>query len=670
MSKKKFAVNLFVLFHVLFGTPLFAQNSPTLLCNSVEPNGDVTITWASPVSPPGACFSGYEIFFSYLFNGPYSSLATIPSFNQNSFLHAGALASDKKIFYYIKALSTCNGGSLSDTLSTILLSTNRNGPVTDLSWNSFDPVNSPLNNYNVYREFKLGSGNWSKITSTTNLNYSDTIIYCSNPRYKVETNNGTCIITSSVEEGFDDITGPGITEITTVTVNVLTGKVNITWPVNPAKDTKGYYILTYKDATSDPITLDTVYGRNSTFYADQVSDPSTGSKAYVLMPFDSCGKFTRFGLLKHQTIFLSVTNNICNGSATLTWNKYLNWPGGVKNYEIYVNSILVATVDSNSTSYVHTGLSQSTTYDYYIKAIPVLATINPSFSNKKSITTGNVIAPMFVDIKLVTVAGMNRVNVIGSVDSLADVSAYRLTRSLSASGPYKKIEEIPKTSVGTISFTDNSALTQESSYFYKIEVIDNCGAVALTSNIGRTIYISVVAEDDFLNSMTWNEYSTSDSSYMIYRSIDGLWDSNPIKVNSVGSVNYLDDVSTYTDGRGEFCYKVQAVINYKKNYPDTSTSNEFCITQSPRLFVPNAFVPKGENPKFYPVNVYPEVKSYIFTIYNRWGNKIFETSDPRQAWDGTSGGSKSPQDVYVYFVHFTGTSGKTLERKGIVTLIR
>jgi len=53
------------------------------------------------------------------------------------------------------------------------------------------------------------------------------------------------------------------------------------------------------------------------------------------------------------------------------------------------------------------------------------------------------------------------------------------------------------------------------------------------------------------------------------------------------------------------------------------------------VFIPNAFSPNndGKNDIFKPM-VFGNVSQYRFSIYNRWGEKIFETSDPQKGWDG------------------------------------
>jgi gliding motility-associated-like protein len=85
---------------------------------------------------------------------------------------------------------------------------------------------------------------------------------------------------------------------------------------------------------------------------------------------------------------------------------------------------------------------------------------------------------------------------------------------------------------------------------------------------------------------------------------------------------------------------------------------------------PNAFSPNGDNKNdyFYPEGNYGT--RAMFQIYNRWGEKVFESSVAKPRWDGTYNGEPQPAGVYSYYGVLTLRSGKTVVRKGTVTLIR
>jgi gliding motility-associated-like protein len=88
------------------------------------------------------------------------------------------------------------------------------------------------------------------------------------------------------------------------------------------------------------------------------------------------------------------------------------------------------------------------------------------------------------------------------------------------------------------------------------------------------------------------------------------------------------------------------------------------------VFIPNAFTPNGDrdNDVF---RVPPAINFDLsdFVVYNRWGTKIFETSDITQGWDGTYQGNKCDVGTYVYIITGSNAKGKVFI-KGYVSLFR
>ena len=89
------------------------------------------------------------------------------------------------------------------------------------------------------------------------------------------------------------------------------------------------------------------------------------------------------------------------------------------------------------------------------------------------------------------------------------------------------------------------------------------------------------------------------------------------------------------------------------------------------LFVPDAFSPNADsiNDKFSPISNCA-FSEYSFLIYSRWGEKLFETSDPNKFWDGTFNGIMEPTGVYVYLVKYKFEYDAGKIKYGTVTLIR
>jgi gliding motility-associated-like protein len=87
------------------------------------------------------------------------------------------------------------------------------------------------------------------------------------------------------------------------------------------------------------------------------------------------------------------------------------------------------------------------------------------------------------------------------------------------------------------------------------------------------------------------------------------------------------------------------------------------------VYVPNAFTPNGDglNDNFKPIITKPDlVSQYHLSIYNRWGQCFFETSDPAKGWDG----KVELPGVYSWVVSYLDGMGKSSTMRGKVTLIR
>ncbi len=88
------------------------------------------------------------------------------------------------------------------------------------------------------------------------------------------------------------------------------------------------------------------------------------------------------------------------------------------------------------------------------------------------------------------------------------------------------------------------------------------------------------------------------------------------------------------------------------------------------LFIPNTFSPNGDgkNDKLMVRGNY--IAQLYFAVYNRWGEKVFETSDKNVGWDGYYQSNMADAGVFGWYLKATCKDGETKEMKGNVTLIR
>jgi gliding motility-associated-like protein len=89
------------------------------------------------------------------------------------------------------------------------------------------------------------------------------------------------------------------------------------------------------------------------------------------------------------------------------------------------------------------------------------------------------------------------------------------------------------------------------------------------------------------------------------------------------------------------------------------------------LWFPTAFTPNGDNLNDYArvVGDLKMIRNFSLSIYNRWGERVFHTTDVYAGWDGEYNGAKQGLGTFFYMINYT-LQGKSHLLKGDLTLIR
>jgi gliding motility-associated-like protein len=90
------------------------------------------------------------------------------------------------------------------------------------------------------------------------------------------------------------------------------------------------------------------------------------------------------------------------------------------------------------------------------------------------------------------------------------------------------------------------------------------------------------------------------------------------------------------------------------------------------IAVPNAFTPNGDglNDYLYPLNAYKAI-DLKFSVYNRFGQRLFYSTDWTRKWDGTFKQRPADPGTYVWTLTYINTDdGRKVDQKGTVLLIR
>jgi len=226
---------------------------------------------------------------------------------------------------------------------------------------------------------------------------------------------------------------------------------------------------------------------------------------------------------------------------------------------------------------------------------------------------------------------------------------------------YRIIATVPP---GMTSYIDKNVSTHSTSYYYKIGAYNSCNDL-VTSFPHRTILLKYTPGIDSILSLSWNNYqgwAEGVDHYNTYKTVNAD--------TSLGLFNFTGDTlqSVYTDLVGyRQCFRVSAVR--KASSGMLSWSNDVCVDIEPILWIPNAFTPNND-----PINntwrvVVSNYKSYQADIYNRWGEHIYSTNDPKQQWDGTFKGNACPEGVYLYMIQVVGIR-ENIYRNGTINLLK
>ena len=121
-------------------------------------------------------------------------------------------------------------------------------------------------------------------------------------------------------------------------------------------------------------------------------------------------------------------------------------------------------------------------------------------------------------------------------------------------------------------------------------------------------------------------------------------------------------------------------IVHPGKYSLTATRNDCATTENIEVNkdcytdIPNAFSPNGDgvNDYFYPRQLLSKgVVGFSMTIFDRWGQKIFETTNTNgRGWDGKFNGKDQPEGVYIYQINAILKNGRPENYSGNVTLVR
>jgi gliding motility-associated-like protein len=214
-----------------------------------------------------------------------------------------------------------------------------------------------------------------------------------------------------------------------------------------------------------------------------------------------------------------------------------------------------------------------------------------------------------------------------------------------------------------------------------------CGGKSYVFN-GQTITASGIYRDTFTNAAGCDSFSILN--LMLAPQPVASFSITPSGIVALGSAVTVTDQSTNADSilwqlntkaislvsgsalpitdTGTYCLREVAMSAL-----GCSDTSQECITvYNNSFYLPNAFTPNNDGKNDY-ISLYGYTQSMKYlsiTVFDRWGEKVFESNDINFQWDGTYRGVKEAPGIYVYTLNITFLSGTSVANKGSITLIR
>lgn len=395
---------------------------------------------------------------------------------------------------------------------------------------------------------------------------------------------------------------------------------------------------------------------------------------YKVTVTNLCGSESEVDMaLEHCTIETTAKGELKR--VNVAWNAYKGWP--VNKYEVFREDMsekgkydYLATVDGKQLSYIDSHAVCKITHFYKIKAFENGGYNQISWSDtaaaipifKNSVPPNSTIRATVDFDKEITIEWT------GSGFSKIPIREYILEKS--EDGKHYKWYQSFKPD--DFAFTDKKVLVDDKSYYYRTYAVDTCENTSPVTNFAKTILLKAdtnVQERPFVTWSSYQGWTEGVNQYEVQRKQqDGTFTS--IGFTSAYDSILVDNV-TDLNGYPYYCYRVIGYRNISLGQKQIiSVSNEDCAPVRSRIFAANAFTINGDNinETFDIKGLY--IRDYNIKIFNRWGEKVFESNDMNEDWDGYYQGKLSQMDAYIWIIKAVGVDDVKWPMKGTVTLVR
>ncbi|MEM6523334.1 MAG: gliding motility-associated C-terminal domain-containing protein [Bacteroidota bacterium] len=208
-------------------------------------------------------------------------------------------------------------------------------------------------------------------------------------------------------------------------------------------------------------------------------------------------------------------------------------------------------------------------------------------------------------------------------------------------------------------------ITPEQSTCYQISPQDECGNVNRGGLVACSMFLTGFILADNTVTLNWNAYEgwgQRVSEYLIEKTY--------LNSDAADNMSLAPQFQEVDNNAAEqvIIYRIQAIPS--DNTLEPIYSNSLRLIKPNNIYFPNAFTPNGDgNNDTFSVNG-RFIVSYDLRIFNRWGEEVFNTTNPEIAWDGTREGKALPLGAYAFKVDIVDQAGREITEAGTVLLLR
>lgn len=466
-----------------------------------------------------------------------------------------------------------------------------------------------------------------------------------------------------------------------VSVDTLTGNVLINWEKGSGASIEKYVVYQGREG-SDPLVADPIdtLDASVTDYIHTSSAAGSRSVPYTVASLlaDDTSPLAPY----HHTIHMTLQYDSCDNALIIEWTPYIGWNNDLIAYNVYIktntgDSVKIPSLSSGTTSYRYNDAIPYMDYCIYVEAEN--RNFLTSTSNRACINTARASPPSYINADFASVIKDKTIQLSFSFDPISQIHNFILFHGTNENKIVEPVAEFNNVLAGPITYTHEVFSTIRLRNYYQLAAVDQCPEKnpLKKSNIASNMILEAT-ENNKLVTLHWSDYNEWQAGvkyYKVYRI------TNKTNIELKDSFNYgntsvSDDISLLATADNiisdQVCYYVEAEENDNNIYgiKGYSRSNEICISVIPEIYMANAFTPdgNGSNDEIKPLLTFLPEK-YLFIVFDRWGSKVFETTNPDEYWNGKiNNKKKASPGVYTYYIKITTSGNIISEKKGTITL--